>query len=139
MRRNLFAAIMIVALSTLAIHAEDPDQAVRSEIPFPFKVEKATLPAGTYRAERLSDLSNSWAIVSLDGKHKAVFLTEPSDVSKLPNQTALLFETVGNENYLSGIQILDQSAGWKLPLMNLSLPKAVHHPRHAKGELAAHS
>ena len=140
MRKSLIAIVATVfALSVLAIYAESADRLIESNVPFAFQVDQKYFPAGKYMAERLSSADNEWIIRSNDGRHEAMFLTEHTESLDPAKVSALLFEEVGGQHYLSGIQIAGNTEGWTLDLSKVDLSTMDHTTRQVPGVLRRHS
>jgi hypothetical protein len=139
MKNTLWIAAAVFVLSIFAVFAGSADQEVLCNVPFAFNVGRKVLPAGQYEVRELSSSANEWAIRSENGKHEAVFVTEQSDVLNPPKSSELTFEDVGNQHYLSGIQIEGETEGWTVPLDDLNLAKLEHQTRHVLGSLRKRS
>ncbi len=133
MRKNLLIVAVIFATSVFALFAGDTDRLVQTNIPFSFKVDQKVLPAGKYEAEELSSAASEWVIRSADGTHEAVFVTEQSETLNPAKNTALRFEDVAGQHYLSGIEIEGNTEGWDVPLKAVDLAKVEHHTRRVMG------
>jgi len=134
MRKNLLIAAVIFAMSTFAIYARESDRVIHTNVPFSFQVDQKVLPAGKYEAEKLSNYADEWIIRSADGKHEAVFLTEQAnDKLNPPKNTALRFEEVNGEHYLSGIEVQGDTEGWTVPVKAVDLAKVDHHTQRVMG------
>jgi hypothetical protein len=101
-------AVSLVSFAGLGITAKAQvvDQIVVT-IPFEFVVAGKTLPAGTYRVNRLSD--DKWAGLILSGvKNRASAIVLPNDVESAPADKAhVSFETAGDEHFLSKVETAD--------------------------------
>jgi hypothetical protein len=75
-----------------------------ADIPFGFNVSDTTLPAGTYTIRRLdSSDPGIMEITSTDGAEKRIFLVGSAQSSKMPDQSKLIFDRVGDQYFLSEI------------------------------------
>ena len=117
MRKSLLVIAAVALLSVLVAYGEDPDRVLESNIPFSFKVQSTIFPPGHYRTEEINDIFNTWMIRSADGKHEAIFLTEPMNFPEGARVTGLTFEKVDGQDVLAKIEISGQYEGWKLPLL----------------------
>jgi hypothetical protein len=105
---RLRIAVALVSFAGLGItaKAQAVDQIVVT-IPFEFVVAGKTLPAGTYRVNRVSD--DRWAGLILSSfENRAGVIVVPSGVeSARTEKTHVSFETAGGEHFLSKIETAD--------------------------------
>jgi tetraacyldisaccharide-1-P 4'-kinase len=104
----LRVAVALVSFAGLGItaKAQVADQIVVT-IPFEFVVAGKTLPAGTYRVNRVSDDKREGLIFS-SVETRASAIVHPIKVESAPADKAQVsFETVGDEHFLSKIQTED--------------------------------
>ena len=107
-------AVALVSFAGLGITAKAQvvDQVVVN-IPFQFVVAGKTLPAGTYRVNRVSD--DKWAGLILSSfENRAGALVRPIEVESIrevestsDGKAHLSFETAGGEHFLSKIETAD--------------------------------
>jgi hypothetical protein len=101
-------AVALVSFAGLGITAKAQvvDQIVVT-IPFEFVVAGKTLPAGTYRVNRVSD--DRWAGLILSSfENRASAIVLPNEVENAPAEKAhVSFETAGDEHFLSKIETAD--------------------------------
>ncbi len=101
-------AVALVSFAGLGITAKAQvvDQVVLT-IPFQFVVAGKTLPAGTYRVNRVSD--DRWAgLIFSSFENRASAIVHPIEVESTPDGKAhLSFETAGDEHFLSKIETAD--------------------------------
>jgi hypothetical protein len=101
-------AVALVSFAGLGITAKAQvvDQIVVT-IPFEFVVAGKTLPAGTYRVNRVSD--DRWAGLILSSfENRASAIVLPNEVESAPAEKAQVsFETAGDEHFLSKIETAD--------------------------------
>lgn len=101
-------AVALVSFAGLGITAKAQvvDQVVVT-IPFQFVVAGRTLPAGTYRVNRVSD--DRWAgLIFSSFENRASALVRPIEVESTPDGKAhVSFETAGDEHFLSKIETAD--------------------------------
>ena len=104
---SLRMAVALVGLVGLGIttKAQAVDQIVVT-IPFEFVVAGKTLPAGTYRVNRLPGVGDRWAgLVFSSVKNRTGVIVHPIEVQEAPaNKAQVSFETAGGEHFLSKIQ-----------------------------------
>jgi hypothetical protein len=103
--RILLALVSFAGLSA-AVKAQVPDQIVVN-IPFAFVVEGKTLPAGTYKANRVSN--DKWdGIVLSNVENRVGVIVHPNDVESAPaDASKLTFETAGDQHFLSQVKTGD--------------------------------
>ena len=108
MKNLLRVAVALVGFAGLGItaKAQVADQIVVT-IPFEFVVAGKTLPAGTYRANRVSD--DKWAgLIFSSVETRAGVIVRPTEVqSASADQAKVSFEKAGDEHFLSKIQTGD--------------------------------
>ena len=101
-------AVALVSFAGLGITAKAQvvDQIVVT-IPFEFVVAGKTLPAGTYRVNRVSD--DRWAgLIFSSFENRASAIVLPNEVENAPAEKAhVSFETAGDEHFLSKIETAD--------------------------------
>jgi hypothetical protein len=101
-------AITLVGFAGLGItaKAQVADQVVVT-IPFEFVVAGKTLPAGTYRVDRVSN--DKWTGLILSSfETRAGAIVRPTEVQSAPADKAKVsFEIAGDEHFLSKIQTGD--------------------------------
>jgi hypothetical protein len=102
--------VALVGFAGLGItaKAQVPDQIVVN-IPFEFVVAGKTLPAGTYRVNRLSnDKSEGLIFRSVETRAGAAAIVRPIEVqSARADQPQVSFETAGDAHFLSKVQTTD--------------------------------
>jgi hypothetical protein len=108
MKNLLRIAVALVGFAGLGItaKAQVPDQIVVT-IPFEFVVAGTTLPAGTYRVNRVSD--DKWdGLIFSSFENRASVIVHPIAVETAPtDKTKVSFEKAGGEHFLSRIQTAD--------------------------------
>ena len=101
-------AVALVSFAGLGITAKAQvvDQIVVT-VPFEFVVAGKTLPAGTYRVNRVSD--DRWAgLIFSSFENRASAIVLPIKVeSTHDNKAHVSFETAGDEHFLSKIETAD--------------------------------
>jgi len=108
MKNLLRIAVALIGFAGLGItaKAQVADQIVVT-IPFEFVVAGKTLPAGTYRANRVSD--DKWAgLIFSSVETRTGVIVRPTEVqSASADQAKVSFEKAGDEHFLSKIQTGD--------------------------------
>ncbi len=97
--------VALVGFAGLGItaKAQVPDQIIVT-IPFEFVVAGKTLPAGTYRVNRVSDDKREGLIFS-SVENRASAMVHPIEVESAPADKAQVsFEKAGEEHFLSKIE-----------------------------------
>ena len=101
-------AVALVGFAGLGFtaKAQVPDQIVVT-IPFEFVVAGKTLPAGTYRVNRVAD--DKWeGLIFSSFENRAGAIVHPIQVQSAPADKAKVsFETAGDEHFLSKIETAD--------------------------------
>jgi len=100
--------VALVGFAGLGItaKAQVPDQIIVT-IPFEFVVAGKTLPAGTYRVNRVSDDKREGLIFS-SVENRASAIVHPIEVESAPADKAQVsFEKAGEEHFLSKIETAD--------------------------------
>jgi hypothetical protein len=100
---GVFVAVFGMAAFAMAAKATTSDQLV-VKVPYEFVVGGKTLPAGTYRINRLSDSSTGeLALVNVDN-HAGVLLNATEWEDARADQPKLQFQQIAGEYFLSSIQ-----------------------------------
>jgi hypothetical protein len=97
--KKFLCAFGLAIASVGALGAAD-FQSKQIAVPFAFKVEKTTLPAGTYRVEQFVG-KQMIVIVNVETGHRVSVMREP--VLGSNGNTKLTFEKVGAGYKLSGV------------------------------------
>ena len=122
MTRNLGKLLMALCLLVvgggIVANAQiDSATTITTNIPFDFVVGDTTLPAGTYELSRLDDdVRGVLVLRSVKGRTAVTFDTEPTQTSndQAVHKTELLFNKVGNQNFLSQIWVAGDATGREL-------------------------
>ena len=103
---RILMALIVVAGLGVAARAQAPDQ-ILVNIPYEFVVAGKTLPAGTYRVNRVSNIDQEALILSCfeNGAGAIVFSTQVENSSVYKAQVT--FEQVGGQHFLSKIETAD--------------------------------
>jgi hypothetical protein len=100
---GILAAVVGMAAFAMAAKATTSDQLV-VKVPYEFVVAGKTLPAGTYRINRLSDSSTGeLALVNVDN-HAGVLLNASEWEDARAYQPKLQFQQIAGQHFLSSIQ-----------------------------------
>ncbi|HYM10377.1 MAG TPA: hypothetical protein VEU62_06580, partial [Bryobacterales bacterium] len=116
--RNLTLRILPV-LAMLTASAVPPvraqsDVTLRASVPFEFVVGKTTLPAGQYVVKEIQP--RALLIQSLDGRGRAIVLTDAAQAGKTQQQQSkLIFNHYGSEYFLWQIWTTGADIGRELP------------------------
>jgi len=105
MKRNLIGILSLVVMSLLNATGAYAQSAVKADVPFPFRVGSAQLPAGTYE---INATGNS-AIAIRNGRTSALSSVRP----EYPRNTTpkLVFHHLGSQYFLAEIWRGADSAG----------------------------
>jgi hypothetical protein len=101
---RILSAFFGLAALALTAKGEPADQIVVN-IPYEFVAAGKTLPAGTYRVNRISDNNKRGLVISSfeNGVAVMVFSSEVADKTR-PEQPSVTFQQVGDQHLLSKIQ-----------------------------------
>ena len=100
----VIGSVLIVLVAANA-QAQLPGTAIRATIPFDFKVQGRTLPAGNYEIRRINDEPIGLLIRNVDDKHdKAMFETEPMYMPRTAGKDVLVFNRYGDVYFLSEVE-----------------------------------
>ncbi len=103
--RILIALIGVAGLG-MAARGQVSDQ-IEVNIPYEFVVAGKTLPAGTYRVNRLSDTNEETLVLSsLDNRARVMVLSTAVE-STQADKPEVSFEQVGGQHFLSKIETAD--------------------------------
>ena len=116
---RLLTAILALAAFAVAGRAQDLDQLIVN-VPFQFVVAGTTLPAGSYRVNRVSDNSiHALQITGIDNR-RGVFVVsnEVSDTREFKPTVTFNFD--GSQHFLSKIETADHI--FTIPVSSKSAP-----------------
>jgi hypothetical protein len=133
---RILSAFFGLAALALTAKAEPVDQIVVN-IPYEFVVSGKTLPAGTYRVNRISDNNERGLLISSfeNGAAVMVFSSEVADKTR-PEQPSLTFEQVGDQHLLSKIQTAEHVFTIPVPKMTI-LETAMKSHSGAPGSMSS--
>jgi hypothetical protein len=103
--RILIALIGVAGLG-MAARGQVPDQ-IEFKIPYQFVVAGKTLPAGTYRVNRLSDTNRETLVLSSFESRARVMVLSTSVERTQADKPEVGFEQVGGQHFLSKIETTD--------------------------------
>ena len=103
--RILIALVGVAGLG-LTARGQVPDQ-IEVNIPYEFVVAGKTLPAGTYRVNRLSDTNRETLVLSSFESRARVMVLSTSVESTQADKPEVSFEQVGGQHFLSKIETAD--------------------------------
>ncbi len=105
--KNLLLILVVASFFAIEGGTHARAQVVDSivaDIPFGFTVRNTTLPAGEYTIKRLDSVDPGMMVItSADHSEKLVFLVVSAEGRKVPDQTKLIFDHVGDQYFLSEI------------------------------------
>jgi hypothetical protein len=112
---TMFVGIIVLALaSALATSAQNPRNLIVN-VPFDFKVNGKTLPAGEYIVSRASTADVSGLIMKRrDGEGNAIAMTSPIQSRERQSQSRLVFSRYGERYFLSQVWTTGDSTGREL-------------------------
>jgi len=113
--RFLVAVLCLAGLS-VTVKAQELDQIVVT-IPFDFVVQGKTLPAGTYKGNRVSDTAGPRdGLILSNTENRGSVIVPFTEVESAPSDRAhLTFERLGDQRFLSKIQTANYLYNIKLP------------------------
>lgn len=127
----LLASASALVLTATAAQAQITG-AIDANIPFAFIAGSTKLPAGSY-AIRVLDIEDPHVLTIADkgGKVEAFVTTEGAQTRQLPGKTELVFDKVGDREFLSQIWIEGSSEGYQVAKsrMQLKLEKSGASPQ----------
>ncbi len=130
-------AVALVGFAGLGFtaKAQVPDQIVVT-IPFEFVVAGKTLPAGTYRVNRVAD--DKWeGLIFSSFENRAGAIVHPIQVQSAPADNAKVsFETAGDQHFLSKIQTADNVFTIPVSHAAILLASGKSHTNTASGSSA---
>ena len=104
MKRYVLAALLGLAALGATVKASVVDQIVVT-IPFEFVAAGKTLPAGTYRIDRLFwDRPSALVLNGLDSRASSVFVFPTEVESVRADKIYLAFEQIGDQHFLSKVE-----------------------------------
>ena len=105
--KNLFFALCLVSgfgLATTVSAQIRSDVTIQASIPYTFNVGNTRLPAGQYKVKVAGDKDlNLMEIRSADGRTSVFFETVTAVSNEIPEATALVFNKIGDEYFLSQV------------------------------------
>jgi len=106
----------LIVLVAATAQAQLPGTAIRAAIPFDFKVQGRTLPAGNYEIRRINDDESIGLLIrNVDDKHdKAMFETEPRYMKQIAGKDVLLFNRYGDVYFLSEVETAGEQTAREL-------------------------
>lgn len=103
---RIVSAFFALAAFAVTSRAQEVDQLI-VKIPYEFVVSGKTLPAGTYRVNRINDRDvNQLSLISFENR-TGVLLTSTVVEQNRDDKQALTFEVVGDQHILSKIETAD--------------------------------
>lgn len=109
-------AVMLVALSSLAIGQRLDSKTIVTQVPFEFMVANKTMPAGECVVQAFTMDGNTLLIRNAAAK-VGVLATSSQSESKLDaSHYALVFEHYGDRYFLTGIKVEHSKTTYHLPV-----------------------
>lgn len=108
--RNQYLRIFIALVGVAGLGMPAKGQAVDQivlKVPYDFVAAGRTLPAGTYRVNRLREGDPSVLILSSFENRASAFVLPTTHVSSSGDKVQVIFEQVGGEHFLSKIETAD--------------------------------
>lgn len=115
--KSLIATAILFLGGVVVANAQISDGSIITvSVPNSFVLKDTTFEAGVYTIERTPDTSDSPSLLILRGKGDAiVFDTIVSNTSETAANTQLVFNTVGDTNFLSEILVKGTTAKNEVP------------------------
>jgi hypothetical protein len=123
--RILLAVFGLAGLG-VAAKAQDLDQVIVT-IPFEFVVSGKTLPAGTYRTNRISNDKYEGLILSSVENHVSVILHPTKVESRYDDKAQASFQEAGDQRFLSAIETGDNIFTIPEPSVAIQVASARSH------------
>jgi hypothetical protein len=123
--RILLAVFGLAGLGATA-KAQDLDQVIVT-IPFEFVVSGKTLPAGTYRTNRISNDKYEGLILSSVENHVSVILHPTKVESRYDDKAQASFQETGDQRFLSTIETGDNIFTIPEPSVAIQVASARSH------------
>jgi hypothetical protein len=123
--RILLAVFGLAGLG-VAAKAQDLDQVIVT-IPFEFVVSGKTLPAGTYRTNRISNDKYEGLILSSVENHVSVILHPTKVESRYDDKAQASFQETGDQRFLSTIETGDNIFTIPEPSVAIQVASARSH------------
>lgn len=117
MNRTLSSFVCGLGLLLLAgaAFAQTPHSTVKANIPFPFVVEKAAMPAGLYSIESIGT-AGSRAMLIRSSSEARVVLANSAESKEIADKTTLVFHRYGDRYFLAQIWVEGNRTGRHLPI-----------------------
>ena len=103
---RFLSAFFALAAFAAAARAQSADQ-LTVNIPYEFVVSGKTLPAGTYRINRVNDRDIADLAIFGTENHTSALLHSSEVTSATENKPTLSFEHIGNQYFLSKVETAD--------------------------------
>ena len=104
--RILIALIGVAGLGMAARGSQVSDQ-IQVNIPYEFVVAGKTLPAGTYRVNRLTDADEQTLVLSSYDSRARVMVLSTTVESTQAHKPEVSFEQIGGQHFLNKIETAD--------------------------------
>jgi len=104
-KKQTMSAWIVSAVALMVVAGASParaDETMVTKVPFDFIVGRAHLPAGDYIVTENLD-SGFVSVMSKDGEHNAVVLTNRAEFDEAAPQAELVFQRFGGQLFLSRI------------------------------------
>jgi hypothetical protein len=100
---RLLGSFLGLAALASAARGQAPDQLIVT-IPYEFVVAGKTLPAGTYRVNRISDWDQKELMISSFENHVAVLVVSSEIEVSSDEEPGVSFQQAGNQHFLNKIE-----------------------------------
>jgi hypothetical protein len=120
MKKQMMTLVGVLSLLFVAGSAFAQTVHVRSNVPFNFIVEKATLPAGEYDVRTLFDGGDKILVLHGPNSHANAMLASNAVESRdASEKTMLVFDRIGDRYFLRQVWVEGEKAGRELPKTKL--------------------
>jgi hypothetical protein len=124
--KTRFSALLLASASALFLTAVAAQaqivHAVDANVPFAFTAGSTRLPAGSYTI-RVLDIQDPYVLKVADksGRVEVLVSTEAAHVDQMPTKTELVFDKVGDREFLSQIWVDGSSDGYQVEKFRIQL------------------
>jgi hypothetical protein len=128
MKRQLFAAVTVLATLMVGGSALAQELNVKVSIPFNFVVQGQTLPAGSYSLRSITRDGKTLMVESADRQERAMINIIDAESLKPADHTKLVFHRYEDRYFLSQVWIAGNNRGRQLPKSAREAEVAMDYP-----------
>lgn len=115
MKRQIVNIVGVFGLLLMAACANAQDLKLKANVPFDFKVDKATMSAGAYTINAVTSGSSALIIRNDEGMSRITLANSARSLNVSPD-TRLVFHRYGDEYFLSQIWVSGEKQGREFPV-----------------------